>query len=535
MTTITKPSSSPNSSPRSSARRQHFRSVLLLPLLVILTTWIIFASYQAPQEQAAAKKRQQEQQSSSTQRNAAAQPNSPVPQATSLFETTPKEKTTSMISPNQKMEAPQPVADTTKKALPEAPVVVLKEKSKQEEPPQKEKTEEKSQKQEKPSVPKEQQENANVKKDPKEPKSVENSVPKPPASKKEEPQKKATAPKPASPPSKEQEEEMQEVNSNDQQGDEEDEDEEDWTKTFVDAELRRPGGLLDHNPPSRFPRTMVLYILAQLNDYQVDKVNQMAQAFQQDFLVIWGNTDQPDCPKEITAIANCVDDWILSDSKRELTRHSCCGIQKAVAWSVSNRYAFDHVWMMEEDVHFTNITELTSVVRNQYPKDSHRRPYQKNADMVLQMDYVDLSQGNPIDWNKKWETRAQFWQDMRWMPKRYADQFHAFSMLNLFRVSRQFLTHVEMVFHDSQNQYGFFESFFPTLARRYEMTIDVWPYQVYEGRHTMVGPCWPGQFPIPGIYHPAKWNGTGWTEFCKGVSFDPKSILNMKKKKKKVE
>eukprot|EP00522_Entomoneis_paludosa_P016109 CAMPEP_0172463948 /NCGR_PEP_ID=MMETSP1065-20121228/48843_1 /TAXON_ID=265537 /ORGANISM="Amphiprora paludosa, Strain CCMP125" /LENGTH=272 /DNA_ID=CAMNT_0013220035 /DNA_START=8 /DNA_END=826 /DNA_ORIENTATION=- len=231
---------------------------------------------------------------------------------------------------------------------------------------------------------------------------------------------------------------------------------------------------------------------------------------------------------------------------------SCCGIQKAVAWAVSNRYALDYVWIMEEDVHFTSGEELEALVQNNWtlsaqPQDpEHLQPtsitsssarkhqmYRPTADLVLQMDYVDLGTttlsstlgGNRVGWDKQERCRQQFQHEMQWLSDTQLNQYHAFSMLNLFRVSRHFLTHLEQVFHNTGNRYGFFESFFPTLARVEHLDIDVWPYQIVRKRHSMVGRCW-SYFPVPGFYHPAKWNkaGENWTK-CPGARLNKTTVV----------
>lgn len=269
-------------------------------------------------------------------------------------------------------------------------------------------------------------------------------------------------------------------------------------------------------------RSMLLYILSSRNEYQLQKVKDMALAFGEDFLLIWDNKNDPLCPEEYSGLTGCIDAWKWADSKRGITEKSCCGIQKAVAWATDNRHTFDYAWFMEEDVHYTNIALLQQVVLNT------RGAYTATADLVLQHSLSPLSRqfyvnrtDDQLDqlfgqhnWDRKhvsnWGSgkRARKYQlALRTYFGRDMAEHQSHVMMNLFRLSPSFLAKTEEYFHANQDQWAFFETYFPTLASAHHLDVSVWSrLPDAKGEWMRWKPCWT-EFPQEGIYHPAKWNG----------------------------
>ena len=238
-------------------------------------------------------------------------------------------------------------------------------------------------------------------------------------------------------------------------------------------------------------RNTLLYITSTLNEeYILQKIRDMVQVFGQNFVVIWDNQENKSCPENITKYARCIDKWQWADNMRGLTHKTCCGWQKAATWATDNRNSSDYFWFMEEDVHFTNVSLLEQLLHNT------NGIYEDSADLVVQ----EKPHKATITWAHYVRTKKLLASRNGWEAWNTDAQVHG--MMNLYRLSRRFLTKLEEDFYSNKNTWVFFETYFACLANLRDLKTSYW--RDYEVSETMrFRPCFT-EFPEPGIYHPVK-------------------------------
>merc|ERR1719410_1990149 len=155
---------------------------------------------------------------------------------------------------------------------------------------------------------------------------------------------------------------------------------------------------------------------------------------------------------------------------------------------------------MEEDVHFTDVSQLEQLLHN-----ANGTSYDASADLLLQSRPV-LAKGKwfHTSWTKKQIADRNGWGRDYWEEN---PQYHI--MMNLFRTSSLFLTKLEEDFRSNENTWGFFETYFIALANLHNLIMSDWKSKKLRFR-----PCWT-EFPTPGIYHPAKWKNNRFIECFK--------------------
>ena len=246
-------------------------------------------------------------------------------------------------------------------------------------------------------------------------------------------------------------------------------------------------------------RNTLLYVVSSSNEYQLQKVKDLAQTFGQNFVIIWDNKEKANkrCPKDFTKQARCIDQWQWADraDKGRNLVHPCCGWQKAIAWATDNRKSSDYFWFMEDDVHFTNVSLLEDLLNN---TDS---TYDNTADLLI---------------HKK-PDKAKGWAHARWtrksIAKRWGSNFwkentQVCSMMNLFRTSELFMTRLEEDFLAHRNTWQYYETYFLALSDLYKLKLSNFGKFT---THLRYRPCWT-EFPTPSIYHPVKFRDGKFTE-----------------------
>jgi len=233
-------------------------------------------------------------------------------------------------------------------------------------------------------------------------------------------------------------------------------------------------------------RTMLLYIVSHNDDYQRERILELKQTFQDKFLVVWDNNEETTCPFQ--DIAACLDNERVGISTKQRFNYICCGLEKAVMWSIDNRSQFDYVWFMEDDVHYTAISELVNVLG-----------MPSTADLLHQ---------------RAIKTVDHEWSHAETVHQQAGQIFGSFglrrTMLNFYRMSSPLLDALAKIYDQRQQQWIFFESLIPTAAEFYNMTVDNWTTMYYQHSNYQVvanlrfRPCFT-TFPTPGFYHPVKY------------------------------
>jgi hypothetical protein len=156
-------------------------------------------------------------------------------------------------------------------------------------------------------------------------------------------------------------------------------------------------------------------------------------------------------------------------------------------WSISRRTTFNYVWIMEEDVHYTNISLLTTVLAAPLPAD------------LLHHDPLNETYS---DWPHTERVRMQ-------ANGVFGDSPMYCSMLNLYRMSTATLGALDEIYRLNNKTWVFFEALIPTTVLRFNLTHDEWTAgdpSLYNFRYE---PCFT-EFKTEGIYHPAKFDGRGF-------------------------
>ena len=134
---------------------------------------------------------------------------------------------------------------------------------------------------------------------------------------------------------------------------------------------------------------------------------------------------------------------------------SKAGIEKALIWAVKHKTEYDYVWIMESDVHFTNIDILRHVVYVQSSSDYLSQNENKNCQ----------------DLNSKWDHRAAFLK--KWEALGLARLcFHG--LQNLFRLSTQLVDGLNNLRLKKNGNWLLHEGLIPTAVRWFNMTESLW-------------------------------------------------------------
>lgn len=232
--------------------------------------------------------------------------------------------------------------------------------------------------------------------------------------------------------------------------------------------------------------SLLLYLVSTDDEFQRDRIAELQRVFSDKFYVVWDHASKPDCP--FREIANCLHfDGELSSSRRFSNKGR--GQEKAVMWSIAHRHSFGYVWLMEEDVHYTDVSHLVNALST----DSQ----------------MDLLYHGP---NKGLTKVTDGWFHAETVRNQSAAVFRGTplyrKMLNLFRMSSSLLFALEKVYVANSKQWVFFETLIPTAVYHFNLTSEDWTEREPSAYNFRYRPCYT-DFPTGGIYHPAKFrNGT---------------------------
>lgn len=230
-------------------------------------------------------------------------------------------------------------------------------------------------------------------------------------------------------------------------------------------------------PPTTKKDVVLIYITHIDDEHQRKVVDELYKAFGSKLLVSWDNQKQPDCPfPNITCINVTLDKVRTYDWKTSGTGH-----EKALMWSMKNYHTFDRVWIMEEDVHYTNLTFLHQIVTFDY-----------HADLILNYNYTVRP-----SFIKLSDVITKQWEHLQISNWSWAE--HQF-----FGASQNMLKAMHQTYTDNNNTLLFLESMWATVANLHGLKIGGW-FSYFEkfSKNFQYRPCHT-KFPWPGLYHPAK-------------------------------
>lgn len=223
----------------------------------------------------------------------------------------------------------------------------------------------------------------------------------------------------------------------------------------------------------------LIYITHIDDEYQRNKISELYGAFGSKLIVSWDNKEQPECPfPNITCINVTLDkvrtyDWISSGT----------GHEKAVMWSMKNYHTFDRVWIMEEDVYYSDISFLHQIVTFDYDRDLILIKRPKNVTEII---------GEKLNavLTKQWKKL----QISNWV----------WSLQQFFGASKNMLKAMHQTYTKNNNTLIFLETMWSTTANIHGLKIGGW-YSYFESfsKNFRFRPCHTN-FSIPGLYHPGK-------------------------------
>jgi hypothetical protein len=235
-------------------------------------------------------------------------------------------------------------------------------------------------------------------------------------------------------------------------------------------------------------KTMLLLMTHRDNDMNRKRIAEMSSLLKNNFMVVWSSTDQPTCPfQEMKDAGLCLDTYEISKSHQ--LSHKCCGQEMALMWAMENRHLFDNVWLMEDDVYATDISELAKLISLDSPADFFHQHTQLHS------------------WRDNWLYANEVSQQLKGL---FNTSDMKIDIYNIFRMSKDMLTALEEVYIDLGHEWFFFEALLPSVvvSNHFNLTHASWLEQLKDTNSTYVMTVTPRcitHFEKPGIYHPVKY------------------------------
>lgn len=223
---------------------------------------------------------------------------------------------------------------------------------------------------------------------------------------------------------------------------------------------------------------IILIYITHINDqYQQNKIAELYRTFGDKLMVSWDNKEQPDCPfPNVTCINVTLDevrtyDWVTSGT----------GHEKALMWSMKNYKAFDRVWIMEEDIYYTDIAFVHQVVTFNYDRD-----------LILTSRPTKLSQNKHV-----YHRLVEQWKSLQITNWSWAQQ-------QFFGASKKMVQAMHQTYTRNNDTLIFLETMWSTVATIHGLKTGGW-YSFFSNfsKNFRFRPCYTN-FSMPGLYHPAK-------------------------------
>jgi hypothetical protein len=240
-------------------------------------------------------------------------------------------------------------------------------------------------------------------------------------------------------------------------------------------------------------RTMILFVTSKDNDLNRKRIAEMSRMFKNNFMVVWSNAETSTCPfQDMKDAGLCLDQYEVSKSHR--LSHMCCAQEMAFMWAIENRHSFDHVWLMEDDVYATDISELEQLINLDSPVDL--------------LHHQATATGDFHPFQDEWLYANEVLRDAKGL---FNTSEMKTSILNLFRMSIDLLAALEEVYIDLGKEWFFFEALLPSVvvSNRFNLTHASWLQQLQQDTNSTyvmtVTPRCMTHFEKPGIFHPVKY------------------------------
>jgi hypothetical protein len=119
--------------------------------------------------------------------------------------------------------------------------------------------------------------------------------------------------------------------------------------------------LPDTNIVQKQSQVLLMFVVSRNDSYILGRIETLRQAFGKNLLVVWDNPDA-NCPTPMIEIASCIDKSHQPVSLTHQLSHEGKGHERAVMWAMEHRHQFEHVWIVEQDVEYTNVDLLVQTV-----------------------------------------------------------------------------------------------------------------------------------------------------------------------------
>jgi hypothetical protein len=234
-----------------------------------------------------------------------------------------------------------------------------------------------------------------------------------------------------------------------------------------------PPAVISSNNSSNSSRskTIAIYIGNDLDDEaQRRKVKELHSYFRHDLYVV---TDQE--VVEIIRTSADDEDWVLpiqqivspsSTASNNVTltttkafSHRCCAQERSIMWLIQNQHVYDYAWVMEDDVLWSNFTDLADFFQ------SYKNSHDDNDD-----DAADLLHSNPLmEANSTDNVTEWVWYNELLPPSvitraQFDPPFHK-GVFQFYRISSHFVSALnDWRVHKNNGEWTFFEPLFANLA-----------------------------------------------------------------------
>lgn len=279
--------------------------------------------------------------------------------------------------------------------------------------------------------------------------------------------------------------------------------------------------------------TVVLMVISRQDDYLLQRIAALYDAFGDNFLVIWDNHEHKSCPTAWLAAAvvaattggggtiRCIDHYGQPVSATHQFNYMGLGQERAMMWAMENRHRhddrdeenglFEHAWFLEDDVdYYPDISALIQVIDATGDVAADLLHQQRFASPYYE--YNDEEKNRIL--NETGLPAETEWYHLHIVLNETAehrplgDTNITMSLMNLFRVSSTFLATMQDFYDTNHQQWTFFEALLPTLVRHHKhLTSALWTDYMLQTHNVSsflrFRPCFT-TMTEPGIYHPVK-------------------------------
>lgn len=242
---------------------------------------------------------------------------------------------------------------------------------------------------------------------------------------------------------------------------------------------------------------LVVYICNNLLDpMQSRKIEDLHSIFDDKLLVV---TDQQPTPQHLPSAPHTrvIDKSDQAVTSEHLYNHLCCGLERAMMWLIRNQHEYDHAWVIEEDVFWTDVMEFKAFLQS-YDGDETDLLHQNSG-----MEQEPIH--DPNFWNFYHLQPPKVRRSASLSPPFYKGLF------SFYRMSSRFAARLEAWRLSNHGEWTFFEPLLGTLAVR-DKTLQTASYidnNLDYPIHLTYRPCFQEKtirelYGWRGLFHPVK-------------------------------